>query len=691
MDDLLPAFNRLIYNIPIIFQVAYCIILTQKGIKTSTYFPLLNIMFFVIFPLCYLVLELGPSLKTSFLESFVLNIFLGLALSLALYVSNIYFFNEFHTVLSSVLICVLSVLTFIFTRLTVKPSTVTKTPLLQLYLDFLMMGIAFTAASITLFHKLPPDFWRGWDTWIYAPVTDAIFTEGLKPSALISVFDDANVRISGFFYFLAFVKTITGANTFFLLRYGSVLIGSSLILATYIMLRGSYWRLSSLAGALLLLLNPFYIHRLSMTLRENFAFIYLIIIIFFLIRMPKDSECPHRLKVAYYSMFGLLSFVVVVVHPLTSLLLMLLIMGYNLHGLSCDQFHVGIWISTGLSILVSFPISYYFVRMFYGYTSGSLIGEHPVFFATLGALIMFILWENRAVMKKLIYYKKRRLIYALVLIDIVVITLQGLVFNQNAHEFLNLDKFSLYGLSFSLLYLIFFRDEMNHVLSSLVFSVLAVIPAVILNVPIPFFRLSIYLSLIFSFFFSSFTKKFSELDLSNYVTIKIELQNLPRVELNKHRLINVSALLLTLFLVVLSPLLLIDIRQVESIRPRSNYLLCDLEGATLLAESLEKDELVIPGYKTLNLLLYARINDTQLASREDIQALYEADDLYELQEISSILFPEVEKITYYGISRGKFKLEEYNSSLSNLFELHGEKRLYKPFTRCYSLDLHEIS
>jgi hypothetical protein len=639
--------------------------------------------------LCYLVFELRPILKTSILESLILNIFLGLALSLALYISNVYFFNEFNTTISSILICVLSVLTWVFARPADKLSTVIKPSLLQLYLDFLMMGIAFTAASIMLFNKLPTDFWRGWDTWIYAPVTDTIYTEGLKPSELISVFNDANVRISGFFYFLAFVKTVTGANTFFLLRYGSVFIGSSLILAAYIMLRGNYWRLSSLAGALLLLINPFYIHRLSMTLRENFAFVYLILIIFFLIRMPRDSETPQRLKVAYYSMFGLLSFVVVVVHPLTSLILMLIIIGVTIHGLAFDQLHIGVWISTGLSVIASLPISYYFVRMFYGYTSGSLIGEHPAFFATLGALIMFIIWENRAVVKRLVYYNKRSLIYGIVLIDSAVIALQGLVFNQNVHEFLNLDKFSLYGLTFSLLYLIFFRDDVDHVLSSLIFSVLAVIPAAILDVPIPFFRLSIYLSLIFSFFFSSFIEKFSELDLSKYITIKIELRNLPRVELNKHRLINVSALLLTLLLVVLSPLLLIDIKQVENIRSSSNYLLCDLEGAMLLNETLEKGELIIPGYKTLNLLLYVRINETQLVDREDIQALYEAGDLIELQEISSELFPGTEKITYYGIDRGNFKLAEFNSSLSNLFELHGEKRLSKPFTKCYSLDLHQ--
>lgn len=134
---------------------------------------------------------------------------------------------------------------------------------------------------------------------------------------------------------------------------------------------------------------------------------------------------------------------------------------------------------------------------------------------------------------------------------------------------------------------------------------------------------------------------------------------------------------------------MIDIQKVESIHPRSNYLLCDLEGATLLAETLEKDELVIPGYKTLNLFLYVRINETQLASNEDIQVLCEASNLYELQEISSELFPEAEKITYYGINRGNFKLIEYNSSLSNLFELYGEKRLYNAFTKCYSLDLYE--
>jgi hypothetical protein len=230
---------------------------------------------------------------------------------------------------------------------------------------------------------------------------------------------------------------------------------------------------------------------------------------------------------------------------------------------------------------------------------------------------------------------------------------------------------------------------MDDVLSSLVFSVMAIVPAVTLSVPIPFFRLSIYLSLILSCFFASFTKKFTELDLSKYVTMKIELQNLPRVNMNKSHLINVSALLLTAFLVVLSPLLMIDIENVDSIYPRSTYLLCDLEGATRLAETLEKGELVLPGYKTLNLLLYVRINETQIASYKDIQVLYEASNLYELQEISSELFPEAEKITYYAINRGNFKLVEYNSSLSNLFELYGEQRLYNAFTKCYSLYLHE--
>jgi hypothetical protein len=553
------------------------------------------------------------------------------------------------------------------------------------------MGLVFIVASIVLFQKLPLDFWRGWDTWIYAPVTDAIFTEGLKPSALISVFEDVNVRISGFFYFLAFIKTITGSNTFFMLRYGSVLIGSSLILVAYIMLRRSFWRLSSLAGALLLLLNPFYIHRLSMTLRENFAFIYLILIMLFLSRRPEINECPQRFKLAYYSMFGLLSFVVVVVHPLTSLILLLLVLGYTLNGLANDQLYYGIWLSMGLSIFISLPISYYFIRMFYGYTSSSIIGEYPFLFTIVGALITFFLWKNRSVMKKIVYDNERRFIYSLLLIDIAVITLQGLVFNQNAHEFLNLDKFSLYGLTFSLFYIVLFRDEMDDVLSSLVFSVMAIVPAVILSVPIPLFRLSIYLSLILSCFFASFTKKFIELDLSKYVKIKInfELQNLPRINVNKSQLINISALLMVVFLVVLSPLLMIDIEKVESLYPRSNYILCDLEGATDLAETLKKDEIVIPGYKTLNLLLYVRIDENQIVSYEEIQELCTASNLYELQEISSGLFPEAEKITYYGINRGKFKLIEYNSSLSNLFELYGEKRLYNAFTRCYSLDLHK--
>ena len=689
MGDLLPGYNRLIYYIPILFQVTYGVILIQGGLKTSAYFPLLNILFFVIFPLCYLIYELRPILKTSILESFVINIFLGSALSLALYTSNIFFFNEFKTTFSSALVCIVSLLIWKSTKPTSNLSMDTENSLYQFYIDFFIMGLIFTVASVLLHQKLPPDFWRGWDTWIYAPVTDAIYTEGLKPSELISIFEDVNVRISGFFYFLAFIKTITGTSTFFLLRYGSVLIGSSLILAAYIMLRRSFWRLSSLAGALLLLLNPFYIHRLSMTLRENFAFIYLILIMLFLSRRPEVNERPRRHKLAYYSMFGLLSFVVVVVHPLTSLILLLLVLGYTLHGLAKDQFHYGIWISMGLSIFISFPISYYFIRMFYGYTSSSLIGDYPVFFAMVGALITFFLWKNQSVMKKIIHDNERRFIYTLLLIDIVVITLQGFVFNQNAHEFLNLNKFSLYGLTFSLFYIVLFRDDMDDILSSLVFSVMVIVPAVTLSIPIPFFRLSIYLSLILSCFFASFTKKFTELDLSKYVKMNIELQNLPRVNMNKSHLINVSALLLIVFLVVLSPLLMIDIQKVENIYPRSNYLLCDLEGAAILADTLEKGELVIPGHKTLNLLLYVRINETQIASIEDIQVLYEASNLYELQEISSELFPEAKKITYYGINRGNFKLVEYNSSLSNLFELYGEKRLYNAFTKCYSLDLLE--
>lgn len=174
------------------------------------------------------------------------------------------------------------------------------------------------------------------------------------------------------------------------------------------------------------------------------------LIMLFLSRKPEVNERPRRLKIAYYSMFGLLSFVVVVVHPLTSLILLLLTLGYTFHGLANDQLYYGIWISIGLSIFISFPIPYYFIRMFYGYTSSSLIGEYPVFFAMVDALITFFLWENRSIMKEFIYDNKRRLIYTLLLIDFAVITLQGLVFNQNAHEFLNLNKFSLYGLTFSL-------------------------------------------------------------------------------------------------------------------------------------------------------------------------------------------------------------------------------------------------
>jgi hypothetical protein len=134
---------------------------------------------------------------------------------------------------------------------------------------------------------LPETYWRAWDVWFNTPITRLIVNNGKDPVSLLSL---PLPDISGFWYFLASVRAFSGVDYYVLSRFGGPILSGLCCTIIFLISRRLEDWFPSVLAYVVLPLNYVYLIRFSMTIRENFAYVFLLGVLFLLTVRPRNNQ-----------------------------------------------------------------------------------------------------------------------------------------------------------------------------------------------------------------------------------------------------------------------------------------------------------------------------------------------------------------------------------------------------------------
>ncbi len=145
---------------------------------------------------------------------------------------------------------------------------------------FKLIIVGVIAFIIPLAQVLRWEYYIGWDPWVITPFVREILENNWTP---LSPFPYPYISsFSGYYYFIALLHNTTNISVYHLTRFGGPIvlsITSSIIFITMYRIFKSDW---VLLIPFFFFTNPFLIKRFMMPLRENFTFIFLVLLFFML-------------------------------------------------------------------------------------------------------------------------------------------------------------------------------------------------------------------------------------------------------------------------------------------------------------------------------------------------------------------------------------------------------------------------
>lgn len=642
-----------------------------SAVGASTFAPDVSkgfkFLVFLFAPGCYLAVVLGRVMRLRLDEVLVLDVVISgaVAMFVSVYLSFSFLqISEAEMVGGLFVVTVLSGLLLLPQLL--KPDKLReKVTLSRASKAVIGLLASFFVGFLLTMMVIPESFWRGWDPWLNTPVAGTILEEGLNPFELKDRYIGvANVGISGFYYFIAAIQGFTGISFYLISRFGGPVLAGMASMITYLVVRRLEGVRPGLLASFLLFLNPFFVTRFSMALRENLGFIFFLGILFLLIVRGWGFHRDWASRLCFSFILGLFLAVSLSSHSLVPIIVYgVVVLEMVFLYFKTERVHVELVLALFLSFLLSAP--YLLLSMVtYVWTIRNLSSLSPESFffvftvaTALGAFILF--FYSRRKMFRLPEKLARKVLFIMSAASFLG-AVYSIVFPKNFpilgsyNPPITLDMFALSSLLLACLgFMTVFRSSVPIGIISLSLLLILIPNLTNVNIAFPLFRLVIYISWVVSYGAAKLLGFIYDIDGKVRPKFLKSFRFFRKTfEIGNSR----SSIMVCIMLLTLGSLIMLQDFQ-ATWKGYSNYIEEDIESALNFTSILEDDDVVVPQERTHELLLYVGIDMSKMISNKTIlQELYSANTLQSFSRIIQSSYPRASKV-YVFILRRFIELE----------------------------------
>lgn len=656
-----------------LFSTMIIALLSLLGVNIPTEFSFVRLIVFSLSSGYYLTTRLSRTLNMTLNDLIVFNVVISFGINTIMAMYSSLVFPEIAFTLISCGIFLVTMLTFflhspapfplIFSRENWKASLSIVIPI--------FIGVFFTLRII------PDTYWRGWDPWYNTPIVHRIINDGVTPLELSETYGEVSA-LSGFYYFIAAVNSYTGIDLYSINRYGGVCLSGLSCVLVFIIIKKLEGVKTGLAGCLLFSLNPVFLKRFSMMLRENFAFLFLLAV-FYLFLVYDVRHRIKQLNVSYIIVNALFLGIIVSSHSLTPIFsygLTTLNLSYLLLKKRMFRFKELLY-SIILSVIIASlyvgsSLSYFFSRAITHWVSSEVMLS-MFSFSLIGVTCLFVFFKRHEVVLGNRWY-----IFQIVTGILLVGALFAILFPKTFALLgtyqppIGLNDFAIVVLplaliGFSVAFFLVGISKQFLFLTSLILVMLNLPNA---NIAFPQFRLLIYCLIILSYGAAKGFKVFCNID---------DISNI------RCRVTSLASCLIFIF--ILAPFVMID---VTAQRPSVSYFTQhDVDSTNEFVQVLQDSDIVIPQGTTHHLLRYVGVDENQIYLKKANFTINK--EIYEISETDLFVeyvlseYPNVSRIFVFIIQNKVDDPRYYSPSISMLESSFDKQRTGTILI--YSLDI----
>jgi hypothetical protein len=655
--------TKMLTYVPVISTFILAL-LGLSGVNLPTEFNFVRLLVFSLSPGYYLTMRLRRTLRLTFNEIIILDCVASFGISTILTVCSSLVFTEITNLLISCGIFLVTVVTFFL----YSPK---QSPLIFLnehWKESLSIVICFLIGAFFTLRVLPESYWRGWDPWYNTPITRLILHDGITPFEITSMYGEVTA-LSGFYYFIAAVNSYTGIDLYSISRYGGVFLSGFSCVLIYLIIQKLEGGKAGLAGCLLFSLNPIFLKRFSMMLRENFAFIFLLAVLYFFLD-DDIREVKKQLNGSFIIVNALFLGIIVSSHSLTPVFsygLAALNLGYRLLTKRLVLFKELLY-SIILSVIVASmyvgsSLSYFFSRAItHWMPSNTILFLSLLSLIAVTILVVFIKKRYQDI------FRNKRNVFPNLMGILLVGALYAILFPKTfallgAYQPpIGINDFAIVVLplaliGFSVTFLQYGISKQFLFLSSLLLAMLN-LPNV--NIAFPQFRLLIYGLIILSYGAAKGFKVFCNSGVSSNLHVRVP-----------------SLMTCLVFILILTPFVAID---VAAQRPSLAYFTQrDVDSATTFMSLLQDSDIIIPQSTTHHLLRYVGVDENRIYLPRSNFTINK--DIYEISDIDVFIehvlseYPNVHRILIFIIEKKLGDPRHYSPSILMLESSFDKQRI----------------
>jgi hypothetical protein len=636
----------------------------SSGVTIPAELNFVRLAVFSLSPGYYLTMKLGRVFRLTFNEIIILNCVASFGINTLITMYSSLVVTEITSLLISCGIFLVTVITFLldpFIQFPLNFSTEDWKESLSVVICFLI-GVFFTL------RVLPDTYWRGWDPWYNTPIAQLILRGGITPFEITSTYGEVTA-LSGFYYFIAAVNAYTSLDLYSISRYGGAFLSGFSCILIFLIIQKLEGRKAGFVGGLLFCLNPIFLKRFSMMLRENFAFIFFLAVLYFFI-VYDVNKAKKQLNVSFIIVNALFLSIIVSSHSLTPFF------SYGLAGLNLVFLLLTKRMLLLKELLYSIMLSVVVASMYFG-SSFSYFLSRATTHWMLSNMISFLSLFGLIAVTILVVFLKRRSEDVFRKKRNVFHVLMGMLLGGALYAILFPKTFALLGtyqppiglndfaivvlplalIGFGVTFLHFRVPRQFLFLSSLVLVMLN-LPNV--NVAFPQFRLLIYCLIILSYGAARGFKEFCQ----------------PNINSNVH----LSAPSLTAclgFILILTPFVAIDVTAQRS--SLSYFTQPDVDSANSVMRILQDSDIIIPQASTHHLLRYVGVDENRIYLQRSNFTINK--DIYEISDVDLFIehvlseYPDVNRILVFIIESKLGDSRHYSPSISMLESSFDKQRI----------------
>ncbi|MCK4953237.1 hypothetical protein KAS14_05590 [Candidatus Bathyarchaeota archaeon] len=671
--------NDLWLSIPILSLLTLWLFsITNVLASAPDFLNWIKLIVLLLAPGWYLTRIIGESIELKLDEIIVLDVLISMTITMfvSIYLSFLTQITESKIIASLFIVTLVSSL-ICLPRLLKADMLRKKVTLLNASKFTLGLLVSFLIGFLLVIRIIPTSYWSGWDTWLNTPIVRVILQEGLNPWELVDRFQD-NIGISGFYYFLTSLRASTGVELYTITRFSGPFLCGMMSVLSYLIVRRLEGARVGLLTSFFISINPFFIKRFSMTIRENFAYIFFLAILFLLVVGKQKRQKDWTTRLCYTLPIGLFLATTLVAHSLTPIIIYSVFFLQLVFFLFKDKnaYTIELTLALLLSLLLAIPYLKLLIQTFSWVISNQIIMKREIFIL-FTIIISFILvvfrifYKNARMhsLKKLNFSKKQVRISVFFLFIVLLLGAFNSVLFPKTFPVLGsynppitLNMFSTFVLFLAVLSFIK-TIRLHNIVLSIAFIILLLMNLPNVNMAIPLFRLVIYISWLLAFVAAKGLKFIYDLF---YFKLKIStnLSFLGRLFTTK------KATPLTLgviLLILLSPIIAADILAVSKMY--SNYTPEDIDSTLDFLNLLKENDVVVPQDWTQKILHYANMDMDKVISDKE---LYSTNTLEKFSQIILTKYPNASRAFVFMIQKWVGR-ENFPVPSLELLEKWGEK------------------